>query len=108
MKKFVLLYIGGEPPKSKEEGDKFMKAWIDWFTSLGSKVIDQGNPFTPMAKTITPSGTIKSGSNGTIAGGYSIIQAESLDKAVDLAKNCPALQSGSEISVYETFEIMAT
>jgi hypothetical protein len=37
--------------------------------------------------------------------GYSIIQAGSLDAAVELAKGCPILESGGSIEVCETFNI---
>ena len=35
------------------------------------------------------------------ATGYSILKADSLNAAVDLAKGCPVLQSGGKITVYE-------
>ena len=37
---------------------------------------------------------------------YSIISADSLDAAVDLAKGCPVLQGGATTTVYETFAVM--
>lgn len=64
------------------------------------------NPFTPQAKTIDPMGKVTDGPAGSPASGYSIIQASSLDDAVKLAKDCPVLQGGAKISVYETFEVM--
>jgi len=41
-----------------------------------------------------------------MASGYSIIKADSLSAAVEMAKGCPILQSGGQISVYETFPVM--
>jgi hypothetical protein len=41
-----------------------------------------------------------------MASGYTILTAESLDKAARLAQSCPVLQAGGEISVFETFEVM--
>lgn len=41
-----------------------------------------------------------------MASGYSIIKADSVDAAVEMAKGCPVLQGGAQISVYETFEVM--
>jgi hypothetical protein len=41
-----------------------------------------------------------------MASGYTIVQAESLDAAADMAKSCPVLQGGGQISVFETFNIM--
>ena len=44
MAKYLYVYHGGRPPASKEEGAKLMDAWGKWFGSLGSAVIDGGNP----------------------------------------------------------------
>jgi hypothetical protein len=41
-----------------------------------------------------------------MASGYSIIQADSLDDAVEMAKGCPVTLGGASISVFETFAVM--
>ena len=41
-----------------------------------------------------------------MASGYSIVKAESLDEAVELAKGCPILQAGGLITAFETFEVV--
>ncbi len=106
MANFVLLYSGGGMPASEAEHQAVMKAWEGWFSKIGSAVVDQGDPFTPAAKTITPEGKVSDGPVGTMATGYSIIKADSLDAAVVMAKGCPVLQGGAKITVYETFDVM--
>jgi hypothetical protein len=106
MTKFVLLYAGGGMPETEAETAKVMKAWEAWYTALGSAVVDPGYPFTPVAKSITSDGTVSDGPTGAMASGYTIIQAESFDKAVSMAQSCPVLQGGADISVFETFEVM--
>lgn len=106
MANFVLLYSGGSMPESQAEHAAVMKAWEAWFGGLGSAVVDGGNPFTPKAKSIASNGTVSDGPVGTMASGYSIIKADSLDAAVDIAKRCPVLQGGAQISVYETLPVM--
>jgi hypothetical protein len=59
-----------------------------------------------MAKSIAADGRVSVGPIGPMAGGYSIIQADSLDAAVEIAKGCPVLQGGAQISVYETLQVM--
>jgi len=49
---------------------------------------------------------VHDGAVGTAASGYSILKADSLNQAVELAKGCPVLESGAKISVYETFPAM--
>ncbi|MCP4419819.1 MAG: hypothetical protein GY805_24670 [Chloroflexi bacterium] len=50
-------------------------------------------------------GSVADSAVGTAATGYSVIQAESLDAAVKLAKGCPHCQFGGQISVYETMQM---
>jgi hypothetical protein len=59
-----------------------------------------------MAKTINSDGKVSDGPVGGMVSGYSIIKADSLDKAVALAKGCPVLGGGAKISVFETFNAM--
>ncbi len=105
MSDYLLLFQGGSTPESEEEQKQAMDAWTSWFTSLGSSVKDAGNPTSGQAKTIAVDGAVSDGA-AVNASGYSILTADSLDEAVGLAKNCPATESGSTITVHEVYEIM--
>ena len=74
-------------------------------TQIGGAVADAGNPFTPASKRLSADGSISAGAGK--ASGYSILEADSLDAAADLAKGCPVLAGGASISVYETLEVMS-
>jgi len=105
MTDYLLLYNGGGMPETEEEQAAVMQAWNTWMEGLGAALKDGGNPFSPgAAKTIGADGSIRDG-DGT-ATGYSIIQADSLDGAADLAKGCPVLEGGASITVYETVSVM--
>jgi hypothetical protein len=104
MTDYVLLYSGGHMPESEEEPAAVMKAWTDWMGQVGSALKDGGNPFTPAVKSISADGSVSD--MAPAASGYSIIQADSLDAAVEMAKGCPVLQGGAQIAVYETFAVM--
>ena len=106
MANFVLLYSGGSMPESQAEQAAVMQAWGAWFGELGSALVDGGNPFTPLAKRIASDGSVSDGPVGTMASGYSILKADSLDAAVELARRCPVLQGGAQITVFETFPVM--
>ena len=107
MANFVLLYSGGEGmAPSEAEQAAIMQAWGAWFGRLGNALVDGGNPFSGKAKTIASNGKVSDGPVGTPATGYSIIKADSLDTAVELAQGCPILQSGGQVTVYETFQVM--
>ena len=105
MTDYLLLYRGGSMPESEAEQAASMEAWNAWFAALGPAVKDGGNPFAPgAAKTIGADGSIRDGDGA--ASGYSILSADSLDAAADLAKGCPVLQGGATVTVYETFSVM--
>jgi hypothetical protein len=104
MADYVLLYSGGSMPETEAEQAAVMQAWTSWFQTMGPALKDGGNPFTGQAKTISGDGSITDGAAS--ASGYSIIEADSLDAAVDLAKGCPVLQGGAKVAVYETFKVM--
>jgi len=106
MANYILLYSGGKMPESEAEQKSVLKEWEAWFAKLGSAMVDAGNPFTPMVKSIASDGRVSDGSNGMMASGYSIIKADSLDAAVAMAKGCPVLKGGAKISVFETFNAM--
>lgn len=104
MADYVLVYSGGGMPETEEEQAQVMKAWDAWFAQLGSALKDGGNPFSGQAKSISPDGAV--GEASSPASGYSIIEADSLDAAVELAKGCPVNLGGASITVYETFKVM--
>jgi hypothetical protein len=104
MTDFVLLYSGGKMPEGDTEQKAVMQGWEAWFGKIGGALVDGGNPFTPMAKTIASDGKVSDGPIGSMASGYSVIKANSLDEAVEMAKGCPVLKGGAKNSVYQTFD----
>jgi hypothetical protein len=106
MSNYVLLYNGGGMPTSEIERKRILDDWTAWYKKLDNAIVDQGNPFTPMAKSISIDGKIHDGADCPTVTGYTIIKAMSLDAAVQIARNCPALKYGSKISIYETFNAM--
>jgi hypothetical protein len=103
MAKFVYIYHGGKSGATPAEQDDIMAAWGQWFGSLGDALVDGGNPFgAPKAVT---AGNVADSVEGVPASGYSIVNADSHDAAVELAKGCPMLADSpsSVVEVYEAF-----
>jgi hypothetical protein len=100
MAKFVYIYSEGKMPETPEEGQQVMAAWMSWMGGLGDAIVDQGNPFGA-STTVTTSGV---GGPGT-AGGYTIINADSLDDATKKADGCPIFAAGGTVGVYEAVEM---
>jgi len=103
--KFLLAYHGGGMPESEEERAKVGAAWGAWFESSGGAITDPGDPVS-QARTIAADGSVSHGGGANPVSGYSLVEAESLDAAVEIAKRCPVLQGGASIEVAETFKAM--
>jgi hypothetical protein len=108
MPNFLLLYSGGDSAMAATPAEQqaVIGQWTAWYTSLGSAVVDGGNPFSPMAKSVASNGAVSDGPVGVLATGYTVVAAGSLDAAVQMAKGCPVLKNGGQITVYETFNVM--
>ena len=102
MGKYVLLYKGGRMAETEEERTEAMAKWGAWFQGLGDSVVDMGNPFAGSAS-VSADGA--SGAAGSGLGGYSIVNAASLDDAVGKADGCPIFSAGGGVEVYETLEM---
>lgn len=93
MAKYLFVYHGGKAPESPEEGQKVMAEWMAWFGEMGDAVIDGGNP---LGQSSTVSGSGVAGDGGANpASGYSLVNADSLDAAIEMAKGCPMVKSGN-------------
>jgi hypothetical protein len=104
MAKYLLVYHGGSQPATQEEGAQVMGAWMQWFGQLGPAVVDGGSP-TNASKTIDSTGAVSDGGGANPVTGYSILQADSLDAAVALAKGCPHLSRGGSVEVTEAVQV---
>ena len=72
--------------------------------SLGSSLVDMGNPFGASA-TVTNGGSIDRRWRFS-ADRLLDSHADSLAAATELAKGCPVLASGGAVEVYETIKVM--
>jgi len=105
MNEFVFLYRGGNRPDSPEQGQQVMQKWMAWFKDLAAKgyVVDRGQPLERSGKTVRR--TSKSVIDGPLAetkevvGGYTLIKANDLDQAAELAKGCPIFEIGGQVEV---------
>ena len=104
MAKYLYVYHGGKPPESKEAVKEVMNAWGQWFGSLGSAVVDGGNP-VGKSSTVQSNGSIATNGGANPASGYSLIEASNLDEALAKAKGCPILSAGGSVEVAEAIDM---
>ncbi len=92
MKRFMLLHYGFEKPTPE-----IMAAWKEWFGAVADKTVEQGG-FHGGAREISHSGTTDLPMGPDSITGYSIINAESLEEAEQIAQANPFIAS---VRVYE-------
>jgi hypothetical protein len=96
MKKFVIFHYGFETPTPQ-----IMDAWNKWFASLGDKIVDPGSPLGN-GREISRSGTKNLPMGSDALTGYTVINADSMDAAEQIAKGCPMITS---VRVYEAMSM---
>jgi hypothetical protein len=82
-------------PHNYEGTDQTCAAWQTWFKELGDALVDLGNPVLGNRAAAGGAGT------GLPLGGYTIIDAETLEEATRLAGGCPILAEGGAVEVGE-------
>lgn len=112
MKKFFVLYMASEgdfkkvmanmPTRTPEEQKASMDSWMEWMKTKGG-VVDMGAPLGK-TKRVTP--TEVSDLRNEI-GGYSIVEAESLEEAAQKMQDSPHFQMmpGGWIEVMEVMSM---
>jgi hypothetical protein len=101
MPKYLIGYHGGRKFDSPQEGRAAQMKWKAWITGLGNAVINPGTPLGA-GKLVSSSGVSDGGAN--LLTGFSIIMADSMDAALELAQRCPHLDHGT-IEVAEVMEM---
>jgi hypothetical protein len=102
---YLLLFRGTHWPKdlSPEEIQNAIAKFTSWFERLKSEEkVKSGHPLEHSGKIVWGRNAVVDGpfaeSKEAIAG-FFIIQAESLEEAVEIAKNCPGLDYGQTVEV---------
>ena len=105
MKKFVFVYYGKVKAEDMSPEDKqaVMEKWGAWFDTFKDKMVDGGNPFATGAMSVSAEGAEEIPADMWPAKGYTIINAEDMNAATEIAKGCPALEDDPEgsVRVYE-------
>jgi len=102
---YLYLFIGGrDVERTEAEAAENMQAWVAWMGDLREAgVWVGGHPLEPNGKTIA--GVDKNVTDGPFAetkelvGGFIQVQTDSMDAAVEHAKNCPIYPSGGRVEI---------
>src|SRR5262245_19082585 len=104
---YILLFRGNDWYKglSPEEMQNVASQWMAWFKRLN----DQGKALA--GNPLKPEGKMVSGKNGRVVadgpfaeskeaiGGYFLLQVNTFDEALAIAKECPGLVHGAVVEV---------
>ena len=103
MPRYVIVYLGGNQPATPEEGKQHFAKYMDWLSSLGDAAVSPANPLKDTC-TVNSDGTVSTGGASTMSG-YTIVEADSMESALSIAKACPFLDIGGSLEVSELVEM---
>lgn len=95
--KFVLLFRGGGPQDDPESSPEH---WARWTGELNRRgIVDSGSPLEERGTIVRA--TERSDYLGTDddVGGYLVLEAESLEEAVEIASTAPNVRAGGAVEV---------
>lgn len=106
MAKFLFIYRGAGEAAAKmspEEMQQHLQKWEKWIGEGMQKgwMLDPGDGLTPEGKTVNAK-VVTDGpfvESKEVVGGFSIVQADTIDEAAKLAKGCPCLLLGGGVEV---------
>ena len=105
MSEYLFLYRGGKQPEDPAEGQQVMQKWVDWMKSLttSGNLKEPGQPLERDGKVVRDaSGTVTDGPYAEakdLVGGFTLVEAGSIDEACRLASGCPIFQAGGIVEV---------
>jgi hypothetical protein len=109
MANFLFVYRGGNERHAKMTPDELqqnMQKWGNWIREAMQQgwMVDPGDALTPEGRVVNAKKVVTDGpfvESKEVVGGYSIIKADTIDQAAELAKGCPGLLTGGHVEVRE-------
>jgi hypothetical protein len=107
MAKFLFVYRRGRDvgaqitPEAMQQTLERWRVWIGAGLQQGW-MLESGDALTQAGRVVRPAKVVTDGpfvESKEIVGGYSVVQAESIEAAAELAQGCPALLSGGSVEV---------
>lgn len=103
MPRFIITYLGGNPPASATEEQRHFARYMEWLDSLGKAAVSPANPLKD-THVIGPDGSVTEGGATTMSG-YTTIEADSMKDALGMAKSCPFLDVDGTLEVSQLIEM---
>lgn len=103
MPQYMITYVGGDQPSSPEEGKAHFANYMEWLSSLGDAAVSPANPLKG-TRVVHPDGSVTDGST-TMMSGFTIVETDSMESALAMAKRCPFLEINGVLEVSELVEM---
>ena len=103
MAQYIITYLGGNHPSSPEEGKQHFAKYKEWLSSLGDSAESPANPLKNTS-TVNSDGTVTTGGTTSMSG-YTIVEADSMEAALSIAKECPFLDVGGSLEVSQLMQM---
>jgi hypothetical protein len=104
MPTYLITYHGGPGmPTNPEEAEQMLAAFQAWAAEVGDAMRDPGAPLAA-ARTVS-TGSEVDGQKEAAISGYTVIEAASLDEAVQLVHSHPFLTRGGFLQVSESVAV---
>lgn len=97
------LYHRQGVSKAYSKGQQHFAKYKQWLAGLGSAAVSPANPLKG-THTVKSDGSVLPVST-TAMSGYTVVEAESIDAALDMAKGCPFLEIGGSLEVSELMQM---
>ncbi len=95
MSQFVFAFRGQADRETSAEQEA---AWGNWFQELGGSVSDFGHRVGQATR-------LGVGAADDVLTGYVVVNADSFEAAVTMAKGCPGLANGGGVDIGEAVEM---
>ena len=107
MANFLFVYRGAGDAYAKlspDEMQRNMQKWTNWIGEGFRKgwMVDAGDALTGEGRVVNSKKIVTDGpfvESKEIVGGFSIVKAENINAAAELAKGCPGLENGGKVEV---------
>ena len=103
MSQYLIAYLGGDKPSSPEAGKQHMAKYRDWLASLGNSAVSPTNPLKN-TRTVNSDRSVTVGGKTSMSG-FTIIETNSMESALSIAKSCPFLEIGGSLEISELMQM---
>lgn len=103
MAKFMITYLAGDQPDTAEQGQQHFAKYQAWLKSHASAMISPANPLKNTCL-IQADGSVSQQSE-TGMSGFTLIEADSIEIALEIAQACPFLEINGRLEVSQIIDM---